>query len=53
LAERAACEHPRSDGVITAEYLSACVRRLLEDEDALVLGAYGVTVSIPVSFPRC
>jgi acetolactate synthase I/II/III large subunit len=29
-------ERPR-DGVITAEYLSACLRRLLEDEDALVL----------------
>jgi acetolactate synthase I/II/III large subunit len=27
----------RPDGVITAEYLTACVRRLLEDEDALVL----------------
>jgi acetolactate synthase I/II/III large subunit len=38
LAEREAAEQPR-DGVITAEYLTACVRRLLEDEDedALVL----------------
>jgi acetolactate synthase-1/2/3 large subunit len=26
LAERAAREHPRSDGVITAEYLTACGR---------------------------
>src|SRR6185312_2213417 len=25
------------DGAITPEYLTACVRRLLEDEDALVL----------------
>ena len=30
-------EHPHDDGAITAEYLTACVRRLLEDEDALVL----------------
>jgi acetolactate synthase-1/2/3 large subunit len=37
LAERASREHPRSDSVITAEYLTACVRHLLEDEDALVL----------------
>jgi acetolactate synthase I/II/III large subunit len=37
LAERRGREQPRSDGVITAEYLTACVRRLLEDEDALVL----------------
>jgi len=36
-AERAGCEQPRSDGVITAEYLTACVRRLLEDEGALIL----------------
>jgi acetolactate synthase-1/2/3 large subunit len=36
LAGREAAERPR-DGVITAEYLTACVRRLLEDEDALVL----------------
>jgi acetolactate synthase-1/2/3 large subunit len=36
-AERAGREHPRDDGTITAEYLTACVRRLLEDEDALVL----------------
>jgi len=35
--ERAGREQPRSDGVITAEYLTACVRRLLEDEDALIL----------------
>jgi hypothetical protein len=37
LAERAALEHPRNDGVITSEYLTACVRHLLEDEGALVL----------------
>jgi len=37
LAERDGREQPRSDGVITPEYLTACVRRLLEDEDALVL----------------
>jgi acetolactate synthase-1/2/3 large subunit len=36
-AERARRERPRSDGAITAEYLTACVRRLLEDEDALIL----------------
>ena len=36
-AERARREQSRSDGVITAEYLTACVRRLLEDEDALIL----------------
>jgi acetolactate synthase-1/2/3 large subunit len=36
-AERAGREQPRTDGVITAEYLTACVRRLLEDEDALIL----------------
>jgi len=30
-------EQPRRDGAITAEYLTACVRRLIEDEDALVL----------------
>ena len=36
LAEREAAEQPE-DGVITAEYLTACVRRLLEGEDALVL----------------
>lgn len=35
-AEREVLERPR-DGVITAEYLTACVRRLLEDEDAIVL----------------
>jgi acetolactate synthase-1/2/3 large subunit len=35
--ERTGREQPRSDGVITAEYLTACVRRLIEDEDALVL----------------
>jgi acetolactate synthase I/II/III large subunit len=35
-AEREALEQPR-DGVITAEYLTACVRRLLEGEDAIVL----------------
>jgi acetolactate synthase I/II/III large subunit len=35
--ERSGREQPRSDGVITAEYLTACVRRLIEDEDALVL----------------
>jgi len=36
-AERARREQPRRDGVITAEYLTACVRRLLDGEDALVL----------------
>jgi acetolactate synthase I/II/III large subunit len=37
LAERAGREQPRSDGAITAEYLTACVRRLLVGDDALVL----------------
>ncbi len=32
-----ALEQPGSDDVITAEYLTACVRRLLADEDALIL----------------
>jgi acetolactate synthase-1/2/3 large subunit len=32
-----ALERPGSDGVITAQYLTACVRRLLADEDALIL----------------
>jgi acetolactate synthase I/II/III large subunit len=36
LAAQEAAEQP-ADGVITAEYLTACLRRLLEDEDALVL----------------
>jgi acetolactate synthase I/II/III large subunit len=36
-AERARREQARNDGVITAEYLTACVRRLLDGEDALVL----------------
>ena len=36
-AERAGRERPRSDGAITPEYLTGCVRRLLEDEDALIL----------------
>jgi acetolactate synthase-1/2/3 large subunit len=36
LDRREAAEQPRDD-VITPEYLTACVRRLLEDEDALVL----------------
>ena len=36
-AERAEREQSRSDGVITAEYLTACVRRLLDGEDALIL----------------
>jgi acetolactate synthase-1/2/3 large subunit len=36
LAEWEAAEQPET-GRITAEYLTACVRRLLEDEDALVL----------------
>ncbi len=36
-AERAGREQPRDDGTITAEYLTACVRRLLEGEDALIL----------------
>jgi len=37
LAERTRREQPRDDGTITSEYLTACVRRLLEGEDALVL----------------
>jgi acetolactate synthase-1/2/3 large subunit len=37
LAEQEARERPGDDGVITPEYLTACVRRLLEGEDALVL----------------
>ena len=37
LAERDGREQPRKDGAITPEYLTAFVRRLLEDEDALVL----------------
>jgi acetolactate synthase-1/2/3 large subunit len=36
LAEQEAAEQPREGG-ITAEYLTACVRRLLEGEDAIVL----------------
>jgi hypothetical protein len=36
LTERKAAEQPK-DGVITAEYLTACVRRLLDGEDALIL----------------
>ena len=36
LAEREAAEQPKDD-VITAEYLTACVRRLLDGEDALIL----------------
>jgi acetolactate synthase-1/2/3 large subunit len=36
LAEQEAAEQPK-DGVITGEYLTACVRRLLEGEDALIL----------------
>jgi acetolactate synthase I/II/III large subunit len=36
LAAQEAAERS-ADGVITAEYLTACVRRLLEGEDALVL----------------
>jgi acetolactate synthase I/II/III large subunit len=36
LAGREAAEEPK-DGVITAEYLTACVRRLLDGEDALIL----------------
>jgi acetolactate synthase I/II/III large subunit len=36
LADQEAAEQSR-DGVITAEFLTACVRRLLEGEDALVL----------------
>ncbi len=35
-AERDAIEQP-TDGFITAEYLTACLRRLLEGEDAIVL----------------
>ena len=37
LAERTGREQPCDDGTITAECLTACVRRLLEGEDALVL----------------
>jgi acetolactate synthase-1/2/3 large subunit len=36
-AERAARERPSPDGTITPEYLTACVRRLLDGEDALIL----------------
>jgi acetolactate synthase-1/2/3 large subunit len=36
-AERARRERPPADGTITAEYLTACVRRLLEGEDALIV----------------
>jgi acetolactate synthase I/II/III large subunit len=36
-AERAGREQPPDDGTITPEYLTACVRRLLDGEDALVL----------------
>ena len=36
LAAQEAAERPE-DGVITGEYLTACLRRLLEGEDALVL----------------
>jgi acetolactate synthase I/II/III large subunit len=36
LAEQDAAEQPK-DGVITGEYLTACLRRLLEGQDALVL----------------
>jgi acetolactate synthase I/II/III large subunit len=36
LAGQEAAEQPK-DGVITGEYLTACLRRLLEGEDALVL----------------
>jgi hypothetical protein len=36
-AERAGRERPRSDGAITAGYLTVCLRRLLEDENALIL----------------
>jgi acetolactate synthase-1/2/3 large subunit len=37
LAGFEAAEQPRPDGGITPEYLTACVRRLIEDQDALVL----------------
>jgi acetolactate synthase-1/2/3 large subunit len=37
LAEREKREQPPVDGVITSEYLTACVRRLIEAEDALIL----------------
>jgi len=37
MAERERREQPSPDGVITPEYLTACVRRLLESEDALIL----------------
>jgi len=36
LTEREAAEQPKA-GVINAEYLTACVRRLLDGEDALIL----------------
>jgi acetolactate synthase-1/2/3 large subunit len=36
-AERAGRERPPDNGTITAEYLTACVRRLLDREDALVV----------------
>jgi acetolactate synthase I/II/III large subunit len=37
LAEQEQRERVPDDGVITPEYLTACVRRLLETEDALIL----------------
>lgn len=37
LAEREERERPPADGAISSEYLTACVRRLLEGEDALIL----------------
>lgn len=37
LAEQEERERFPDDGVITAEYLTACVRRLLENRDALIL----------------
>ena len=36
-AERARRERPPDDGTISAEYLTACVRQLLEGEDALIV----------------
>jgi acetolactate synthase I/II/III large subunit len=37
IAELEKREQPPAGGIITAEYLTACVRRLLEAEDALIL----------------
>ncbi len=37
MAEREERERPPADGIITPEYLTACLRRLLSGEDALIL----------------